>query len=232
MAYKKYFTLSYDDGVLQDKRLVEIFNRYNLKCTFNVNSGFFGQDGELIRLGKPVQHNKMSEEEAMKTYAGHEVSIHSVTHPDLTKMNRWQVKKQIVDDMQKLSDLAGYAVIGHAYPGGAYDRRTADLLKKYGIRYARTVDSTGNFNPPEDPLMWHPTCHHGDEKVFELLEEFINATPTDGDLLFYLWGHSYEFDFDVWGNNWEHIEKVCQMIANKDDIIYCTNLEFLNRTKE
>ena len=71
MAYKKYFTLSYDDGVMQDKRLVEIFNRYNLKCTFNINSGFFGQDGELIRLGKPVEHNKMSETEAMQTYAGH-----------------------------------------------------------------------------------------------------------------------------------------------------------------
>ena len=118
---------------------------------------------------------------------------------------------------------------GHAYPGGTYDRRTADILQDCGIRYARTVASTRNFNAPEDPLMWHPTCHHGDEKVFELPEEFINATPTDGDLLFYLWGHSYEFDFDVWGNNREHIEKVCQMIANKDDIIYCTNLEFLNR---
>ena len=232
MAYKKYFTLSYDDGVMQDKRLVEIFNRYNLKCTFNVNSGFFGTSNTLERVGKQIAHNKLTEEEAKKVYAGHEISTHSVTHPDLTKLNRWQVRRQIVDDMQKLSDLAGYAVTGHAYPGGAYDTRTAGLLKKYGIRYARTVDSTGNFNPPEDPLMWHPTCHHGDEKVFALLEEFINATPTDGDLLFYMWGHSYEFDYDTWGNNWEHIEKVCQMIANKEDIVYCTNLEFLNRTKE
>ena len=85
MAYKKYFTLSYDDGVLQDRRLVEIFNRYNLKCIFNINSGFFGTENTLIRLGKPVAHNKLTQEEAKKVYAGHEISTHSRTHPDLTK---------------------------------------------------------------------------------------------------------------------------------------------------
>lgn len=229
MAYKKYFTLSYDDGVLQDRRLVEIFNRYNLKCTFNVNSGFFGTENTLIRLNKPVAHNKLTKEEAKQVYAGHEISTHSLTHPDLTRLPEDEVRMQIRTDMENLTALAGCEVTGHAYPGGTYDRRTADILKDCGIRYARTIDSTRNFKAPEDPLMWHPTCHHGDEKVFDLLEEFINATPTNGDLLFYMWGHSYEFDFDVCGNNWEHIEKVCRMIANKDDIIYCTNLEFLNR---
>ena len=103
------------------------------------------------------------------------------------------------------------------------------ILADCGIRYARTIDSTGKFLPPDDPMMWHPTCHHGDEHIFELLQNFIDAQPTDGDLLFYLWGHSYEFDFNVWGNNWEHIEKVCSMIAGKEDIVYCTNIEFLNR---
>ncbi|MBQ3086766.1 MAG: polysaccharide deacetylase family protein [Clostridia bacterium] len=229
MAYKKYFTLSYDDGVLQDRRLVEIFNRYNLKCTFNVNSGFLGTDNTLIRLGKPVAHNKISPDEVSVVYAGHEVATHAKTHPDLTKISDSQVRMQIKDDMQALSELAGYEVVGHAYPGGTYDRRTADILADCGIRYARTIDSTGKFLPPDDPMMWHPTCHHGDEHIFELLQNFIDAQATDGDLLFYLWGHSYEFDFNVWGNNWEHIEKVCSMIAGKEDIVYCTNIEFLNR---
>ena len=38
----KVFTLSYDDGVTQDRRLVEIFNRYNVKCTFNLGCGNLG----------------------------------------------------------------------------------------------------------------------------------------------------------------------------------------------
>ena len=92
MAYKKYFTLSYDDGVLQDKKLVEIFNRYNLKCTFNVNSGFLGTENTLIRLGKPVAHNKIVPEEIAKVYAGHEIATHAKTHPDLTKLPKRKVK--------------------------------------------------------------------------------------------------------------------------------------------
>lgn len=229
MAYKKYFTLSYDDGVEQDRRLVEIFNRYNLKCTFNINSGFLGQPNELIRLGKPVAHNKVKPTEVASLYAGHEVATHSKTHPDLTKLSKEEVRAQITEDINALSELVGYPVVGHAYPGGTYDRRTADLLGDCGIRYARTIDSTKTFELPSDPLMWHPTCHHGDEKVFDLLDAFMKAEPTDRDLLFYMWGHSYEFDYNVWGNNWEHIETVCSVIAGKADIVYCTNIEFLNR---
>ena len=34
----KAITFSYDDGVTQDRRLIEILNRYGLKATFNINS--------------------------------------------------------------------------------------------------------------------------------------------------------------------------------------------------
>ena len=34
----KAVTFSYDDGVVQDKRLAEIFNKYGIKATFNFNS--------------------------------------------------------------------------------------------------------------------------------------------------------------------------------------------------
>ncbi len=35
----KYLTFSYDDGVTQDIRLIELFNKYGMKATFNINSG-------------------------------------------------------------------------------------------------------------------------------------------------------------------------------------------------
>lgn len=43
----KAITFSYDDGVTQDRRLVELFNRYGVKGTFNLNSELLGRDGEL-----------------------------------------------------------------------------------------------------------------------------------------------------------------------------------------
>ena len=45
----KAITFSYDDGVTQDIRLIEIFNKYNLKATFNLNSELLGQSASIIR---------------------------------------------------------------------------------------------------------------------------------------------------------------------------------------
>ena len=40
----KVLTLSYDDGKVQDRRLVKIFNKYGIKATFNLNSGLTDMD--------------------------------------------------------------------------------------------------------------------------------------------------------------------------------------------
>ena len=41
----------------------------------------------------------------------------------------------------------------------------------------------------------------------------------------YVWGHSYEFDDK---NNWELMERFCEMMGGKEDIWYCTNIEFMD----
>ena len=47
----KVLTLSYDDGKIQDRRLVKIFNKYGIKATFNLNSG--------LRYEKPYSERRM-----------------------------------------------------------------------------------------------------------------------------------------------------------------------------
>ena len=63
----KYLTFSYDDGVTQDIRLVELFNKYGMKCTFNLNYGLLGMDGYLDREGTRVDHIKVKPEDAERT---------------------------------------------------------------------------------------------------------------------------------------------------------------------
>ena len=41
--FRKMLTLSFDDGTVQDKRFIKLIDKYNLRATFNLNSGFFGQ---------------------------------------------------------------------------------------------------------------------------------------------------------------------------------------------
>ncbi len=55
----------------------------------------------------------------------------------------------------------------------------------------------------------------------ELGEEFINL-KTDTPKVFYIWGHSYEFDRDDF---WDTFEDFCSKISKKDDIFYGTNRE-------
>lgn len=111
-----------------------------------------------------------------------------------------------------------------AYPcgGDCYDKRVIDLItENTPIRYARTTNSHKTFVIPSDFMEWHPTCHQNDPELFRLAEEFINAEPTE-DMLFYLWGHSFEFD--KFGS-WDTFERFCKLISGNRDITYMTNGE-------
>ena len=219
---KKAITFSYDDGVTQDERLISLFNKYGLKCTFNVNSGFLGHPGELLREGVHVRHDKIAPDRLRAVYEGHEVATHSVTHPYLTRLSDEEVIREIEEDRIRLSELLGYEVVGHAYPMGDCDRRVADLLRDHtGVKYARTVTSTHNFDIQTDMHLFNPTVYHHREmdEMFRLGEEFLSL-KTDEPKLFYIWGHAYEFDIH---NDWKRFEEFLEMISRRDDIFYGTN---------
>ena len=40
----KALTMSYDDGRTQDRRLIEIFNKYGIRGTFHLNSGLMDEN--------------------------------------------------------------------------------------------------------------------------------------------------------------------------------------------
>lgn len=225
----KAITFSYDDAVTQDIRLIEIFNKYNLKSTFNLNSGFLGSQNSLIREDVEIRHDKIKEEDIKYVYEGHEVAAHTVTHPCVTRLTDWAVVNEVEQDRLRLSELAGYEVVGMAYPGGGgllYDSRVSNIIKeKTGIKYARVTKSTHNFDLQENLYEFHPSVYHHNnwDKMYELAEKFINL-KTDKPQILYIWGHSYEFDIH---NTWEKFEEFCKFISGKDDIFYGTNKEIL-----
>ncbi len=226
MKKLKGLTFSYDDGVTQDIRLVELFNKYGMKCTFNINSGLLGMDGYLDREGVRVNHTKVKAQDVKYIYEGHEVAGHGVTHPCLARHTEERIIEEVENDRVKLSELCGYDVVGFAYPGGDFDSRVSGIIKnKTGIKYCRTVTSTHSFLPQTNLHEFKPTVYHHKEwdKLFELGEEFINL-KTDTPAVFYVWGHGYEFDIH---DSWDRFEEFLKMMSGKDDIIYGTNKELL-----
>ena len=141
----KALTFSYDDGVTQDIRLIELFNKYGMKATFNINSELLGKEGALIREGVHVNHTKNNPEDLKHIYAGHEVAVHTLTHPNLRLVEEdAEVIRQVEQDRIKLSELCGYEVVGMAYPcgGDCFDERVKKLIRENtGVKYSRTTNS-------------------------------------------------------------------------------------------
>lgn len=226
---KKAITFSYDDGVTQDIRLAELFHRYGMKATFNLNADLLGHPGMLLREGQTVSHNKVKPEDVKSVYAGHEVAGHTLTHPNLPQVeDDGEVIRQVEEDRLRLSQLCGYEVLGFAYPGGGvnFDHRVSALLRQNtGVRYCRTTVSSHSFAHQADLFEFRPTVyHHGEwDTLFALGEQFLSL-KTEEPAVFYIWGHAYEFDIhDTWGR----FEEFLQMMAGKEDIFYGTNREVL-----
>ena len=225
----KALTFSYDDGVTQDIRLIELFNKYGMKATFNLNSQLLGKDGQLLREGVCVTHKKNNPKDVRYIYEGHEVAVHTLTHPNLREIaDDNEIIRQVEQDRINLSELCSYEVEGMAYPcgGNCYDDRVMNLLRSYtGVKYARTTNSTHNFDPQSELLEFNPSVYHHQEmdKMLELGEKFLNL-KTDVPQIFYVWGHAYEFDIH---DDWARFEEFLQMMSGRADICYCTNREAL-----
>ena len=80
----KAVTFSFDDGVTQDLRLIELLDKYGLKATFNLNPSLLGLTKEVVRNERTVSHNKVDPYEVREIYKNHEVAVHTLTHPNLT----------------------------------------------------------------------------------------------------------------------------------------------------
>jgi hypothetical protein len=209
----KALTLSYDDGVIEDRRLVEIFNRHGLRGTFHLNSGNLGREG------------KLAPKEVATLYAGHEVSAHTVTHPFLEQLPPAAVIREVSEDRQRLEELCGYPVRGMSYPYGTFSDQVMALLPSIGIKYSRTVLGTGQFNVPDNFLAWHPTIHHK-AALLDTAQKFLDAPMKSPRMkLLYVWGHSYEFRND---NNWELMEQFGAKIGGRENIWYATNIEIVD----
>lgn len=224
----KAVTISFDDGMLQDIRLIELMNKYGLKGTFNLNSERFGAEFSAVRDGKHIWRKRIEREQTRELYRGHEVAAHTLTHKNLTTVDDAEMIRQVELDRLNLSEIVGYEVVGLAYAEGGVNcnEHVADVIRNNtGIKYARTIVPTYGFKEQHELLLFNPTCHISRfERAIEVAKTFIDTTP-DSPMLLYLWGHSYEMDLIE--NGWEKIEEIFRLISNKNDVFYGTNKEIL-----
>lgn len=218
----KALTLSYDDGPASDRKLLEILNRYGVKGTFNFNEtqALTREESETLLLGH-----------------GHEIAVHGAAHRAPGCQFPVDGIQDVLDGRRALERRFRRIIRGMAYPdsgircfeNGADYETVKRYLTDLGIVYARTLGGdSDSFRLPEDWHAWMPTAHHNNPRLMEYARRF---TSLDVDAqycadryprLFYLWGHSYEFDRD---DNWRVMEDFCRETAGREDTWYATNIE-------
>ena len=208
----KVLTMSYDDGKLEDRRLISIFNKYGIRGTFHLNSDALTQD---IRI---------HEDEIPSLYAGHEVACHTLTHPTIAREPIALVAHEVLEDRKNLERITGHMVRGLSYPNGSYSDEIKALLPLLGIKYSRIVGNSDGFALPTDLYEWKATCHHN-HNLLELGQQFCDLTKKQYLYMMYVWGHSYEFTKD---DNWDLMEQFCSMMGGREDIWYATNIEYVD----
>lgn len=223
----KAVTFSYDDGVPQDKRLAEIFNKYNMKATFNFNN-------QVCR----ISNFKKEEIQEYFLSKGHEIAVHGAYHRANGNLRTIEGIRDVLDCRIELEERCNCIIRGMAYPDtgitlmgnfGNY-QQIKNYLTELDIAYARTLGGDNDsFMLPQDFHAWMPSAHHNNPNIMEYIDKFLNLDISPKTYharrvprLLYIWGHSYEFDNN---NNWDHIEEICRKLTCNDEIWYATNIE-------
>ncbi len=217
-------TFSYDDGTRSDLRLAELLEAHGMKGTFNVNGGLYPSEENVIS-GK---NRRLTEKQITDFFTGrpHEIATHGYTHPAFDSLPSSAVCYEILRDRETLEKQFGRVIRGHAYPYGDYSDEVVNALRACGILYARTTVSTEQFHLPEDLLRLPATCHHKSPRLMELAKKFVEQEFKRNPGLFYLWGHSFEFDND---DNWHVIEEFLDFMGGRENVIwYATNEEIFS----
>ncbi len=226
-------TTSWDDGHILDIKLANLLKKYGIKGTFYISP----EDCEI------AVDKRLNKEEIKKLSEDFEIGAHTMTHPNLEKIDNDKARKEIIESKKYLKNILQKNITSFCYPSGCYNESHKTIVKEAGFTLARTVErfraDIGNDNFALPTTMhayrhWSDIfpiiLHSGAVNFFkqylnwdELAISLFDETLARGGV-FHLWGHSWEIEKN---NDWSCLERVLQYIANKSGVQYLTNGEIL-----
>lgn len=223
----KAFTMSFDDGMTDDIRLVNIMGKYGLKGTFNISSAKLDEDGTA-----PFPR-RITASEAKDLYlpAGHEVAVHGLRHISPYLSTSPVRIREMLEDRIGLERIFGQLVFGMALPDDG--RTTPEMIEEFrslGFHYCRGLTYRDDFAIPDDFMYLGPTVKFNHPTLDEKLDRFFAADPNKeyishrDPLLFYMWGHSHELRGQ---DNWYIIDEVGEKLQGHDEVWLATNGEIV-----
>ncbi|NOJ79718.1 polysaccharide deacetylase family protein [Myxococcus xanthus] len=141
-------TLAFDDGVEEQRQVLDMLSASGLKATFFIISGRVGQKGYL----------NLDDLRRMAA-AGHDIGGHTLQHMDLVSLTRKNQRREICEDRLRLLSW-GFSPTALAFPFGSNDVEVNQTAAACGYNAARDVrglvDTCGSCPtaetiPPRNP---------------------------------------------------------------------------------
>lgn len=127
---EKSIALTFDDGY--EDFYTEAWPRlkkYGFTASIGIIVGRIDQSGYLTS----DQIKELAE-------SGIEIMSHSLTHPDLTKIDSEDLQKEIFDSKEQLEGKFGQKIFGFVYPSGKYNDSVSSAASRTGYGFALTTD--------------------------------------------------------------------------------------------
>ncbi|WP_227380269.1 polysaccharide deacetylase family protein [Haladaptatus halobius] len=105
-------------------RILEVFDRYDLTCTFFVP-------------GKVVE--KYPETIQAIHEAGHELGHHGYTHSNPATMSKEEEEQELVNALNAFDDVIGQTPVGYRSPAADLSNNSLELLAKHGFSYESSL---------------------------------------------------------------------------------------------
>ena len=211
-------TQSWDDGVHDDVRLIELLRKYRAKATFNLIAGAHRAErfsNWRYQDTKEVYH--LARHELPELYRDFEVASHTVTHPHLEKLAPEKVAWELAESRKQLEEIFQRPIRGLAYPFGTTNAAVKEEARRQGYCYARAGRFVPLVFPPPDPMEFGITVWFSDAKFWS---EFERVKQTGG--VFHFVGHSYEFVSEAM---WLEFEGKLARLSADPEVCWTTNIE-------
>lgn len=180
-------SIEFDDTLADQLSVRSILAEHRMHATFFVNSGVIDRPGYLT----VAQLRALASD-------GHEIGGHTINHVRLPGLKVSEQRRQICDDRRALLAL-GFAVSDFAYPWGAHDSVSTELVRSCGYDSGRRagglafpsciVCPRAESIPPRDPTATRATGSLSRSQRVPEIQALIRRAQQDGGWIQLIFHH-------------------------------------------
>jgi len=173
---EKAVIITFDDGYENNfKSAVPIMKKYAFKAVFFIVAQAVNRDNFWHNPENEKRISMVSIEQIKETAAdGYEFGSHTLTHPNLEKIDEMRMNTEIFESKNVLESMIKKSIISFAYPygGGAFNPKNHEILKNAGYKYACSIRQ-GKADIKNNPFCLKRILIRGDD---DMLDFHLNIT--------------------------------------------------------